>query len=447
MEVQHGDDTYEGSSGDLRQACSDTLRHEDPPGTRGEPASVAGRPLSPHWLRAIVVIWMGQALSIVTSGASGWAIVWHVTQTEQSALMLSLVMVCATLPQGLLSPLGGMVADRFNRKLVMMVADLGAGLVSLTLAAVILYGSPSFALICVCASIRSALTAFHGPAMMAAMPMLVPERQLLRVNTLDQLMASLAGICSPAIGIALYGAFGLPSTLALEFLGALAAVAGLLPVRMATVRERSSTSVLGQLREGWQALAAHKGLVMLLGWLTVGVMAYSAISAVYPLMGTQHFGADGTMVSIAEAVSGSCMLAGAVIIMIWGGGRQLARLLCVSAVLMSLPIIAASLLPPDAFWTYAALMGVASVFMAWFNGPVMTLIQKRVPEDKAGRAIGFFYTSIGVSSPVGVAVGGAIAERIGVAPFFVAAGMLTLALGVVGYGLRDIRALDARGGA
>ena len=390
----------------------------------------------------MATIWIGQAFSIITSGAAGWAIIWHVTQTTQSALALSLVMVCALLPQGVLSPLGGMLADRFNRKALIIAGDFGSGFTSLALAVALVAGESSLLLICVFGAIRSAFSAVHGPAMMAAMPMLVPERHLLRINTLDQVLSSLANVCAPAIGIGLYAAFGLPFALALEFAGAVAAVAAMLLVKIPTVKAEESSSVLGQMTEGWRALAATRGLAMLLGGLTMGIMAFSSISAVYPLMSTQYFGADGSMVSIAEAISGTCMLVGAGIIMAWGGGRRLALLLCVSSVLVAAPTIAAGLLPPDAFWVYVALMGAASVFMSWFNGPVMTLIQKNVPEKKTGRALGFLYAAIGIAAPAGVAVGGMLAERIGIAPFFVASGALFLFIGLIGYAFRDIRALD-----
>ena len=78
--------------------------------TSQERMSASGRSLSPRWLRIVSIIWAGQAVSIITSGASGWAIIWHVTQTEQSALMLSLLMMFSMLPLGLLSPLGGVIA-------------------------------------------------------------------------------------------------------------------------------------------------------------------------------------------------------------------------------------------------------------------------------------------------------------------------------------------------
>lgn len=200
---------------------------------------------------------------------------------------------------------------------------------------------------------RTRSRASKAAGMTAAMPMLVPERHLLRINTLDQLLESISSICAPAVGIALYTAFGLAPTLIIEFIGALVACAALGLVKILTVKVEEESTVAEQMRVGWDALRVHKGLVMLLGGLTVGLMAFAALGAIYPLMATQHFGADGTMVSVAEAISGTCMLVGSIVIMAWGGGRRLALLLCASAVLIAVPIIAAGLLPSTAFWIYA----------------------------------------------------------------------------------------------
>ena len=168
------------------------------------PLSAAGQPLPKRWLAIIVTIWAGQAVSMVTSYAAGYAAVWYVTETTGSALALAIAAICAYLPQGLLSPFGGVIADKYNRKTVMIVADLGIGVVSLVLGFIILMGHVTFGLILFMVVVRSLGQAFHGPAMMAAMPLLVPEKHLLRINTLDQLLMSVASVGAPAFGIFLY---------------------------------------------------------------------------------------------------------------------------------------------------------------------------------------------------------------------------------------------------
>ena len=269
--------------------------------------SAAGHPLPKRWLAVIATIWIGQAVSMITSYAAGYAVVWYITETTGSALMLSAAAICAYLPQGLLSPFGGVIADEHNRKTVMIVADLGVGLVSLGLGVAILLGQVSFALLMILVIVRSIGQAFHGPAMMAAMPLLVPERHLLRINTLDQLLMSVASIGAPAFGIFLYTTLGFHTVMFLDFFGALAAVAGLALAKIPTVIDKTAEDqhVLANLRDGWRALSTSRGLVILIVGVTVGMVAFAPLGAIFPLMTFDHFGGDGYAASLIEAAFGA----------------------------------------------------------------------------------------------------------------------------------------------
>ena len=408
--------------------------------------SAAGNPLPTTWLAAIVAIWAGQAVSMVTSYAAGYAMVWYVTETTGSALALAAMTICAMLPIGLVSPLGGVVADRVNRKAIMIAADMAIGIVSLVCGFVILAGDVSLALIALIAVARAVGQAFHGPAMMAAMPLLVPERHLLRVNTLDQALASVASIGAPAFGIFLYTTLGFSSVMFLDFAGACVAVAGLALAKVPTVRDREAAheSVVANLRDGVRAVGASRGLALLMGAVALGMFIFGPLSAVFPLMTYQHFGGDGYAASLTEAAFGVGMLIGSGILMVRRRTDGLARLVALAAMLVGASTAACGLLPPDLFWAFVALVVVMAVACAWFNGPMMTLIQRTVPEDKLGRAIGLFTAATGIATPAGVAVGGALAEVMGVAPFFVVDGLACLALGLAALFPKSIRQLDHR---
>ena len=166
------------------------------------------------------------------------------------------------------------------------------------------------------------------------------------------------------------------------------------------------------------------------------------MSAVYPLMTYSHFSGDGFMASIAEATWGVGMIVGSGIIMAWGGGKRLALLMAVACILTGIITIACGLLPRDAFPAFAVLCGLMAIPCSWFNAPTMTLAQRNVPEEKLGRVMGLMTAGFGLASPIGVALGGALAEGIGVAPFFVVDGLLCIILGAAMYLPREIRALD-----
>ena len=271
-----------------------------------------------------------------TSYAASFAAVWYVTETTGSAILLSAMSICAYLPQGILSPYGGVVADRYNRKAVIIAADMAVGLVSLALGLFILLGDVSIAAIMFMVVARSVGQAFHGPAMMAAMPMLVPEKHLLRINTLDMMLMSVAGIVSPALGIMLYEGVGFHAVMFLDFAGAALACLALVKAHIPSVHEEAAACEkrhpLAEMKEGWDALRANRGLFLLIVLITLGMVSFGPMGSLYPLMTYDHFGGDGFMAAVAEATFAGGLFVGSLIIMAWGGGKRLALLLGVSCV-------------------------------------------------------------------------------------------------------------------
>ena len=225
--------------------------------------SAAGLPLPKNWLAIIAFIWAGQAASMITSYAAGYAVVWYVTESTGSALMLAAMNIAVMLPVGLISPFGGIVADKHNRKLIMIAADGAVGVISLVAGVFILAGDVSIPLLLAVCIARAVGQAFHSPAMMAAMPMLVPDKHLLRINTLDQLLGSVASIGAPAFGIFLYTTLGFSSVMFLDFAGACVAILGLALAKIPTVVDATAEGqhVLANLRDGWRAIAKTRGLV------------------------------------------------------------------------------------------------------------------------------------------------------------------------------------------
>ena len=422
------------------------------PAQAGKPAesadtpltSAVGLPLPKNWLAIISFIWAGQAVSMISSYAAGYAVVWYVTESTGSALVLAVMNICVMLPIGLLSPFGGIVADKHNRKMIMIVADGAIGLISLIAGFIILAGDVSLVLLTLVCVARAVGQAFHSPAMMATMPMLVPDKHLLRINTLDQLLASIAGIGAPAFGIFLYTTMGFSSVMFLDFIGALFAIAGLALAKVPTVIDETATQqhVIANLRDGFRAVAATRGLLLLIIMVTIGMMIFGPLSAVFPLMTYEHFSGDGYMASLVEAAFGIGMLVGSGILMAWGGGKRLAGLIAVAAVIVGTTTAACGLRPPTGFVAFVVLVAVMAMACAWFNGPTMTLTQRNVPDEKMGRAMGLLNAAMGLATPIGIAIGGMATELMGVTAFFVVDGIACLVLGIVAYIPKPIRALD-----
>lgn len=395
-----------------------------------------------------------------TSYAASFAAIWYVTESTGSALALSFLSICAYLPQGLLSPFGGVLADRLNRKYLIILADSICGLASFALGLIILFGQVSFAAIVVMVIIRSAAQAFHYPALMALMPMLVPEKHLLRINTLDQLLLSVSGMAAPVLGIFFYTVVGFHSVMFLDFAGALIACAGMLLAKVPSTKCASLSSntqssdntpndstsdkhhVLTDLKEGWVTLKRVRGLFVLIILITLGMVCFSPMSSLYPLMTFDYFQGDGYMASIAEATFAAGLLIGSSILMVWGGGKKLTRLIAITCISFGLLCSVSGLISPNMFWIFAILCAGMGLVSAWFNGPMITLIQRNTAEETMGRVIGLVNTGIALAGPVGIAAGGIFAEFMGVAPFFVVDGILCAFIGILIAAFKSVRKLD-----
>ena len=405
--------------------------------------TAGGHELPSDWLRRVVLIWSGYAVSMFAGTAASYSSIWYATETTGSPLSLALLYVLAFLPTGLLSPFGGVLADKYNRKVIIIASDSIMALTSLALAIWIAFMGPSFAAVAVYCAAYGFVSGFRTPAYNATMPMLVPERHLVRINSMDTLLGSISMIAAPALGILLYTVLGLQATIFLGFIGG--AAAGVTMLLAKIPRDHGSHAQIGawaSLKEGAAALAEQRGLLVLVIVVSLGMMAYGPIDSLMPLMVYSHFGGDGFAASLLAAVMGIGLLAGSLILMVVNPQRMLARIVTVAAFVVGGGALASGLVPENGYWIFVVCIGILAIACAWFNAPLMTLLQKNIPDEKLGRVMGLFTALNGLAIPVGTALGGVIAEVTGTPMFFCVDGVFIILLGVILAVSKSVRKLD-----
>lgn len=401
-------------------------------------------PLPKNWLRTVVIIWLGQAASILTAYSSIYAGVWFVTETTDSALMLALASLCSMLPQGLLAPLGGVVADRFNRKYVLIAADAFVGTMALIMGVIIAMGHVSVPLVLIMGALRSVGQAFHMPAMESTMPLLVPKKHVVRVNTMNQSLWSMALVVGPVLGIFLYTVVGFQMVLFLNAAGCAVACLALALAKIPDFHDDSDEArhPIASLKAGFATLSADRGLLILCGIVMAIMAMYTGINSLFPLMTYDHFHGDGYAASLIEGIYGAFSLVGIAILFIWGGGKRLLRVVALSGTFSGIILIATGLLSPSMFFWFAVLTAISGVVESMYNGPLLAVVQKRVPPEKLGRVMGLFSTVTALSSPIGLGLAGTCAEFTGVAMWFVISGVVVTAGGLAIGLLPSLRKLD-----
>ena len=153
-----------------------------------------------NWKPRFYAIWLGQASSLIGSALTQFVLLWWITDTTGSAQSLAVAGMMALLPQALFGPLGGTLADRWNRRIIMIVADIITALCMLVLIALFATNSIQLWHIYVLMFVRSSMQAFQQPAAAASTAMLVPKEWLQRVAGMNQTLQGIMTIAAAPLG-------------------------------------------------------------------------------------------------------------------------------------------------------------------------------------------------------------------------------------------------------
>jgi MFS family permease len=266
-------------------------------------------------MKTFLVIWVGQLVSIIGSGLTGFALsVWMYEQTGQ-ATPIAMNALAFNLPRVILSPIAGSVADRYNRRIILILADTGAALTTLAVAIILFSGNLQVWHIYLTTAISSAFSAFQEPAYRASITMLVPKKDLARAGGIQQIGFAIQSILIPLIASVLYLAIGLKGVILIDFVTFFIAIGALLVVRIPQPKPTTVTEEEGEKKSmwqdslfGWRYLRKRPGLFGLL-WYFAAVNFFLSLSGVLMIPLVLSYGA-ATDIGIIQMAGGAAMLIG-----------------------------------------------------------------------------------------------------------------------------------------
>ena len=397
-----------------------------------------------HWKRTFFTIWSGQAVSLLTSSIVQFAIVLYLTDTTRSPMVLSVGYLLGFLPQGLLGPFAGVLVDRWDRKKIMLTSDFCIAMACLAIGIVGIFADLPLWLFLLVLFIRSAGSAFHAPSLSAVTPLLVPADQLTRCAGYSQTLQSVSMIIGPALAAMLYAAWDLEAIVFLDVLGALVGMGSLAvcTIPKLEMRHTERPHIIREALDGLRVLRSHKGLYGLLLVSALFFLAFSPAGALYPLLSMDYFGGTATHASIAEIVFSVGMMAGSILLGAWGGFSRKIVSIIGSIFLMGVALVLTGLLPPSGFVIFAFLSAVMGFACPFFSGVSIALFQEKVEPEYLGRVMSLSTSILTLATPLGLALSGATAEIIGLENWFLLAGIVVLASGVLCIFVPSVRNCD-----
>ena len=403
------------------------------------------------WAVPFFTIWAGQAVSLAGSRVTQFALVWWLTKTTGSATVLATATLVAIVPEILLGPLAGAYVDRWNRRVILIVADSLIALASLWLAYMFWTGSIQVWQVYAVMVVRAIGGSFHWPAMHASTSLMVPKEHLARVAGLNQTLNGVLSIVSPPLGALLMEVLPLYGVMLVDVVTATIAILPLFfvfipqPQRQTDPDAALGTSVWVDIRAGLRYIRGWPGLMMLIIFAMILKIALTPAFALIPLLVNQHFLGEAAQLSLLEATAGIGIVLGGVVLSIWGGFRKKIYTIGAGLFFLGVGLLLLGVTPASLFWLALLATLIIGFMIPIVDGPIMAILQGNVAPDMQGRVFTLMGSLVLITSPIGLLIAGPASDLIGIQIWFILAGVLCAFLGVAGLFLPAMRNIEENG--
>ena len=403
-----------------------------------------------NWKKNTALFLAGQALTLLGTMLVQYAIVWHITLTTQSGTMMMLFTLIGFLPMFFISPFAGVWADRYNRKYIINIADGIIALFSLAVAVLLMCGIDSYAILFVCAFVRSLGQGVHMPAVGAFIPQIVPEEHLMKVGGMQTSIMSLITLTAPMASAALMTFTPLETLFLVDVATAAIGISivaffvkipakGLAEIEAA---KKKGTAYFHDLREGLRYIRNH-GYVLRTIILTAFFLFFFAPAGfLTPLQVVRNFGEEVWRLSAIEIAFSAGMVLGGILIVAWGGFKNRVHTMALAIALAGVFVACLGFVP--FFWLYLVIMAVLGITLPVYNTPAMVLLQTTVDQAFMGRVISVFTMVSSSMMPMGMLLFGPLADSVSIDYILIATGLLLTLLYIPMMTSKTLREAGAR---
>lgn len=385
-----------------------------------------------NWYRNIVLFLSSQTISLFGSSLVQYAIMWHITLTTESGLMMTLYILCGFLPTFLLSPVAGVWADRYNRKLLIMISDGLIAFATLILALLFLMGYDSIWLLFVMAAVRAFGTGVQTPSVGAILPQIVPKDKLTKVNGVNGSIQAVIMFVSPMVSAALLTMASIEAIFFIDVITAAIAIFTLLAFLKIPAHQKASleqaTSYFSDFKEGLKYVHHHAFLKKFFIYFSIFFVLMAPAAFLTPLQVTRSFGDDVWRLTAIEIAFSIGMMVGGGVIAAWGGFENKVKTMTLASIIMGVCTFALGMIP--FFWIYLVFMALFGVAMPIFNTPTTVLLQEKIEEGFLGRVFGVMGMISTSMMPIGMLIFGPLADFIKVEWLLLGTGIFIMILSI-----------------
>lgn len=364
------------------------------------------------WRKKTILFLVSQSVTLLGSQIVQMAVIWYVTLHTASGVWVAAFSVCSYLPQFFISFWGGVWADRYSRKHLIICADAGTAAVTLGMFILLPHisqGSMLLHMLLALSVLRSIGAGIQSPSVNAVIPQLVPKEQLMRYNGINASMQSAVQFSAPAAAGAALGMGSLRSILLIDIFTAVLGIGLFACVRLPEQEKKAiSAPVFSDIRAGVQYALSQRiigGFLMIYGLFTFLCVPAGYLSG---LLVSRVYGDTYWYLTVSELCGFGGMMAGGFLMSVRSGSQKRRKTLAVSMTVFG--AMAVGMAAAKEFVLYLVLMAVYGVALTAVQTTITTFLQEHTEGSMQGRVFGFMGAMYAVCYPAGMAFFGLMAD-------------------------------------
>jgi DHA3 family macrolide efflux protein-like MFS transporter len=370
----------------------------------------------PFGMTGFLIVFIGQLISVVATQMTGFALTLWIYQKTSSATALGLSQTFYMIPFLIMSPLAGAMVDRYSRKFMMMISDIGAGIAITCLLIMQLMGILQIWHLYASSVIIGLVSAFQWPAYSAAISTMVPKEQYGRANGMMSLIDAGPGVIAPILAAALLGIIHLAGILTIDALTYGIAILSLLfvfvPQPAHTAQgKKASSNIWKESIFGFRYIFSRPALLALLLVFLVGNLFFGISGTLFSPTILAHTNNNSVMMGTIQSTAAIAAVVGAIIMSAWGGFKRRINGLLLGWLVSSLfGLVIFGLGQGPIIWIPAVMM--ASILGPLISSSSQSIWQAKVEPDVQGRVFASRRLIAWITQPITPIIAGTLSDYV-----------------------------------
>lgn len=399
--------------------------------------------------KSYLFFWSGQLFSMLGSMVVFFVIIFWIADIYNDPMISAFASFLYVLMMTICMPFAGVIADRINRKTVILIVDSLQAFTTFLLILLFQFGVANIWVVFIFISVRSVFQAFHVPTVNAIIPTMVPKEKLSRINGINFLFTGIVQLFAPFIGATLLVFLPFYMILWVDVITFFIALIPLLLITIPSVKQISLTeekveksSFIKEFRLGLKTLKIIPGVIIMIVLSMLLNFLIRPVDSLMALFILDFHGGKVGHLAITQMVFTGGMISGAILTSVKKNWNNKIRVIFISLVIALIGYLIFAIAPPGSF----IILGLGGAILG-FNLPIInslyqTFVQTVVPADKLGRVTSIDHALSSAISPIGALISGPLALIFGIQSLFIYFSLIGIICTIGFWNFTGIRKVD-----